>query len=802
MRRDADNPEIWRVAPLPAVIRSDGWRPFQSLSLPEVGGAQDGAAGTRCVFWLSGGTLGVSVGRSASLSGEVTAVGVLTGEPLAFARAGAGVVRVAMRHSSPVYLTYDSAGRFTLRGPMPVPAPMAFSAEGSTLLSEQVGVVALTGQGLQGGALSGADLRIVSKAFADTYVRLRERAAEAGLYIHPVLARYRLEDEHGDTLFQSPPVLVSGAQGFQCTQPVVQAFSGVGSLSGGALQARGYVVRLEAPAQTLPEPWSGMVRRAVVEVSDEIDPVEAGGLCTASVIADGASMALSVTLPGGGVRSAQIRSALVESALRRNLGRMRVVSVIDRPFSQWSGAHKVAPAPEVAGVEPSAVSCGLSPWRDAVSYGVTGSCAGLFCGGAPRCEGFAGYSPSQFVLTRGAAGSWQAVASVTLRRGSGAVETAVATAYGSGAVPVGFSPVLSYPDPDATALRLSVRDAGGAVRTRVFPLVSWPEGGISYYVAPGGVTLQQLDASEGILEVPAPTVTGRVEQGVVVVAPELRPGSVLCRADVGCGSIVAVTDAPRAAGSWDFSRRRLLACGDGGTALLTLDGKMALHSMSRLDLRGVTALSPATGAKGEVRIALAGGSLVETGASGVRTLLRRAGGATGVAYDSVHDEYLLAGGGTLPRRLDSRGEIAEVLADGIGSDAALITWEGRALMASGGLLCDCGLPDGDAAGDADVRCAFTERYESDRQPVMGAELLELTLPLIAGRASGAITVSADNGSGSGAPLVTLSVSGALRSPLRVRVPAPRRGWFEIAFRGYLSADASWGVPSMARAVAR
>ncbi|MDE6628470.1 MAG: hypothetical protein K2K36_03780, partial [Muribaculaceae bacterium] len=705
-----------------------------------------------------------------------------------------GVVRVTMRRSAPVYLTYDASGAFRLRGAMSVPAPMAFSAEGDTLVSEQIGTIKLSGEGLQGGTLSGADLRTVSGVFTAAYRRLMRRASGAGVLVHPVLARYRLEDEAGDTLFVSPPVLVAGAQGFQCTAPVVQWFSGSAAVTGGALQVRGYAVRLEAPATALPEPWRSMVRRAVVEISEEIDPVEADGLCTAAVTSDGSGNLLHVTLPGPGVRSGAARSLLVEGMLRRSPGCMRAVAVIDRPFSPEFKGRAVTPAVPGSGVEAQGAPAVWAPWRDGVSYGAAGSCHGLFCGASPVRQLFASYPPEQFAVGRGGEGAWQGVASVTLRRGNGREETAVATGYGASGVPQGFSGVLTYPDADATLLRISVRNPDGAVSTQSFPLQSWPEGGMAYWVAPEGSVYHRLSSEAAELSVPAATAGALTREGTVVVAPEERPGSPLCLEEAGCGRITAVADAPRSGGSWDFSRRKLLAYGSGGTTLLTLDGKLALHSSARIDLREVTFATAATGSKGEVHLALAGGALVETGASGTRTIMTRAG-ASSAAYDPVNDEYLLAGGGSLPRRVNGRGEETTILADGCGSDAGLITWEGRPLLASASCLRDCTAADAGAM----VRCSFTERYEiSGGSGRREAELLELTLPLVAGEARGALTVSADNGSGAAAVLVTLTLNGALRAPLPVAVPWPGRRFLEISFRGYLSSDARWAPPSARR----
>lgn len=790
MRRDAVQPRLWRVALPPATVRSDGWRPLQALTLPDLIQADGTGKGRRCVFWLSGGTLGVSFPEGSALDGEVTAVGALGGTPLSFAVASPGVVRVGLRHAAPVYLTYGASGAFTLHGPMPMPAPMSFAAEGNTLLSEQVGAVALSGAPLQGGALSDYDVRLVSKAFTDTYRRLLRRAADAGMLVHPVLMRYRLEDAAGDTLFLSPVVLVSGAEGFQCTGQTAQALSGTTSASGGALQARGYTVRLLAPDRALASPWCDMVRRAVVEMSEEIDPVDADGLCTVAVTGTGTAAAIQVSLPGAAVRSGQARSGLVERALRGSLGRMKPVAVIDRPFSGGFAGKTVAPARELPGVTPSAA--GAAPWRDGVSYAVAGTTAGLFCGASPLTEGFGGYAPSQFATVRGGEGAWQGVAAVTLRRGNGAEELAVATAYGASGRPTVFSPVLSYPDPDATSLRLSVRDADGKVLTRVFPLVSWPEGGMAYWVSPGGETHPLLSSEAPALEVPAQALSPRLEEGTVAVALPDRPGTVLCREKVADGAVIAVADAPRSAGSWDFSRRKLLVYGEGGTVLVTLDSRLSFHSSARLDLRPATWAVPATGGKGEVHLALAGGSLLEVGASGTRTLLREAQAAS-AGYDSLRHEYLLAGGGELPRRLDSEGELSGVLADGIGADASLMLWEGRPLLCSGPKMFDCSR---DEEGVEKVRCAFTERYAADCGASPGRLTLELSLPLTAELAEGTVIVSADNGSGHAAPLVSLAVSGPLRSPLRVRVPAPCRTFLEVTFRGYLSPDASWSLPEV------
>ena len=162
--------------------------------------------GADTIFWLAGGTLGVSfITDSATdpLAAEVTPVATLTASPLCLSIVIPGVIRILMRHSAPIYLTYTSRGLFTLRGAMPVPPPLMFTTSASTHLTQSVAAIPLAGAGLQGGTLSHEDRRRVSSALLAAASALSASASAAGWLIQPVIARYRLEDPNGDLLFLS-----------------------------------------------------------------------------------------------------------------------------------------------------------------------------------------------------------------------------------------------------------------------------------------------------------------------------------------------------------------------------------------------------------------------------------------------------------------------------------------------------------------------------------------------------------------------------------------------------------------------
>lgn len=274
MRRDKTDRRIWRPAPLPATVRSDSWRPLQRLRLP--GSARE------VLFMQSATMLGfipaADTRSEASVSGPVTEIGVLEGTPLFFSAIEAGTVRVLMQHSPAIYLTYsvsaDGTITFTNRGAMPPLPDMSLTVTGETTLSEPVTAMSLSGNGPMRTSLNPADTATVTSRLLSAYARLHETAAESGCFIQPTLARYRLLDAAGDTIFVSPTVMLSPTGGFQCCSEItLTSPDGLQSLTSGALTARAYRVKLTG-GSALPAQWSQIVRSVVIESVGEIDPVD------------------------------------------------------------------------------------------------------------------------------------------------------------------------------------------------------------------------------------------------------------------------------------------------------------------------------------------------------------------------------------------------------------------------------------------------------------------------------------------------------------------------------------------------
>lgn len=812
VRRDEYDQNVLRPAGVPAVVRNDSWKPLQRVSLPE--------AGVEAVFMQSGSMLGVIVyahgqGQDSVdvLKGTVHEIGQPGGRPLRFDVVEPGIVRVLMKHSPTAYITYSLGGgsgeaSFLWHGVMPELPAMSVSVAGEVAMSEDIGMITLQGGGASGNTLNSGDLATLTGTAVAAYTRLKRRASEAGYYLQPTIARYRLLDAAGDTIVASAPVLVCSEAGFQlCGDVTFTSADGLATLGGNALSGKVYRLALSVPGG-LPAPWNRIVRRIVVETLSQIDPVDLSGVCAATVTPSGSSATtVNVRLPGvhydSAVNSARQR-ALVVDALGGSASRFGTQACIERPFDGASrecivGLHDFDPAENDGAVS--------YPLRDHVSYGACGEIGQWLVLSDMRTEGFNGYSPLNFAVSCKdvAGGGWQGAVSVTVERGDGNTTVAVATGWGEGLVIEGLSPLLVYPDASATEMTVTLattgHDGNKSIQTETYHLTPLPEAGMAYYLA-DDIEPMMPRGFAGSFVVPEPSVTDEWLAGTVAVCHPLHLSSPLSVTRCSPGAVVAVTEAPRSRATWDFSRHKMLLFGEAGTHVATLGKDAGIVSVALLDNRSVRrsdAVCQRVGDSGLELLAVAGGDLVSVGQSRVRTLVRHCQGEVS-GWCGTYGEIWLAGGTQMPlRRLCSYGKRFEeifVEIPSVGSSAELVCYDGHLLLATSVGLLDTsseGYPPGGTYIKIrfrhDLRKAMDLKQALRLRPSAMPRLLRLWLTAL--EVSGRITVSADRGTRVAEPLVALDVDGSLNAPSAIGIAAPLREWLETGVEAWVSADAEW-----------
>lgn len=799
IRRDTTEAGVWRPAGIPSKVRNDSWVPLQGIGLH--------GTPLHATFMQSGHTLGVIVDNGNSrevecLKGSVTAIGILNGTPLRFDVVTPGIVRVLMRHSRTIYLSYRMDGGGTLswemHGPMPALPPLSITSCNETTLSESFGAMSLSGSGATRGSLPPADERIVSEKVKSAYARLKSKASDMGLYLQPTLARYRVIDAWGDTMAVSPPVMVGAPGGFQGSGELrLTSTDGLTTLSGGAVTARGYMLCIEGFA-ALPHPWRQLAKKVVIETVPQIDPVNPEISCPMAITTNGATVTVAVHLAGYSATSAanSLRQRnLIVSALAHAHTNYLAQGTFTYPFREMPSETRVGLREDAPLWDETEEPKGYRhmPWRDNTSFGACHSTGDRLVLADRRIEPFAGYAPGMYAaeIGKGNGDTCVAIVSIQTVNNAGSNAVAVATAEGKRADITAISPLLVYPDSEASKITFTIA-RGDEILTETYPLTPLPDAGVAYYLSPAMQPMQPRGKTDQIT-VPEPTPpTGRitVECGKIAICASSRLGAPLWQEACTHGEIVAIADAPRSRSTWDFSHRKLLLFGSDGTHVAALDTKGAIRSVAQLDTRpvnGTGSICVASGKNGKTLIAVAGADLIEAGQSSVTTLVRHCRGEH-PGWCGRFGEIWLGGGEGPLRRITFNGKNIEELEASFGSPELIpLQWGARLLLTGSRELLDTH-EEVFPAGGMPIR--IETRHLTDKP------LTALRLNLFASTFDGTITITGDNGTRIGQTLTSIKAKGSLNAPLNLRVVAPHRKWIGLRLDAKVSSDTEWHSPEL------
>lgn len=780
LRRDPENPAEWRRAGSPRQLATSEALPIAEISL---------AGSAKAVLLTAGTALYVASAEAPAdpLAAPRFFLGMLGGEPLEADTSVSGVVKLYCRRSAPEYVTYTPAGEFSLRGPLPELPPLAVHASESSTRYIDVSGTKLTGatRGRTDSSIADYDLSIITPKLLRGYTSMKLTAKQVGGAAQPVLARYRLRDIFGQTVYLSAPVLLAAPGGFQAAGDIkLSSADSMGSLAPGFFQFDYFNIAVTAP-ESLPAPWDSIVASAEIEVSPQLDPVDTEGVCQGAFTPMGGTTAqASVSLPGiprvESARQALFRS-IVTAALARAENLLKPVAKIGRPFGGTLGApgsDKYVTTPsEYIGLDALSAIPATPIFIPGATHTARLSSDGISLRAnpardLPRPEAAA-------TLTAAAStteGSWKAAVAVTVKRGA-FPETLVRQTSSGRALPLTLGPLLVYPDPAAVELSVNIQKPDGSALARTFPLTPVPEAGLSYWIDPALARVATPAAPFGY-EVPMESFESSPEERVleVYVADSELPADT-ARFDSG---LLAMAGAPRARSAWDFSRHRVFCFGPGGSEILIIDAKGAVRSRSVVDRRPVTsplAVAPAGTDAGASLLAVAGGDLLRFSASKVETLLPRCG-ASRPGWCPAFSEIWLFGGDGSPHRLTAQGEKIAAELDGFDSSAVCRLWRGRLLVGSAGRLFDAS--DELPAPSLPFRIALDAAV--DRKP------RALRASIFAESVDGELLLYGHNGSGIFGRLERFRLGGQLNAPLRLPLVLPARRFLRLSAEGSASPD--------------
>lgn len=510
-------------------------------------------------------------------------------------------------------------------------------------LSVTVGARQLS-QSYTGGTLAKRDADALTADMGDAYCRLCGEAAGQGVFLQPVLARYRLVDSCGRELFMSPPVLLMHSEGAQCCGSAALTSADRMVVDSYNLTAKSYHVELMLPAEDVAE-----VSRMEVLMTPLFHPYDEGmkGSAVLGRVSGASDDFVRVGLAGRqhGLGTVYRNNAarIIMNAIARIEQLEERVAVVERPFG--GEARRIAlniaieadPREDTRKIKRAMARAVKSRSHTATMlsrpHRLTAGCAATSSGavawGNVGCRRYCGYNPAIFASAVGD-GAWRTLATVEFAPGKGVKRSD----SGDGLSPQRLGPVLCYPAPDARRLTV-ISYHNGTNHKQTFELTGEASGRYAVYISP---TMKPME-----LPACSPTVTvdiaddeGLSFESTVAYSSVEQPLDMIALSDTG-SSVVAIAGRAGSDHSWDFGRSRFtLGCRSGvysaGVSLAT--GATGLRSILSRGIERPDAM--ATGPDGEVYVVHDGIVLVPR--SGAMRRISSDAAITALGYNDRQDE--------------------------------------------------------------------------------------------------------------------------------------------------------------------
>lgn len=186
-----------------------------------------------------------------------------------------GNMLIVMTASGAFRLDYiDETGTWRVAGVLPdLPAISIVATEVSMLTSTIAARTLQRNYPHWQGSLKARDRSDVTADLLEAYRSLIATATEAGCLVQPVICRYKLNDGQGNTLFVSPPIMVSAPDGFQGVDKIIATTDDRETINPYTLSLSAYKLGIVSP-QLLSSPWGEIIEEVVIEVSEQLHPID------------------------------------------------------------------------------------------------------------------------------------------------------------------------------------------------------------------------------------------------------------------------------------------------------------------------------------------------------------------------------------------------------------------------------------------------------------------------------------------------------------------------------------------------
>lgn len=532
---------------------------------------------------------------------------------------------IVMTPAGPARITIEDENIKVTRLYDPFP-PIILSATDSSPVTADIAERSLS-RSYTSGRLGTADSRDVIADITAAYLHIAAESSAAGLFVQPVLARYKLRDREGHLLYTSGPVLLCHTSGAQCCDKVGIYSDDRKTLKSYSITAQSW--KLSATFGAVTPGVAAEVATAEIWLTPQFHPCEPGGAGTVSVSrgATAGNPYLQVRVPGlqnglGG--NWKDRAAgLIRQAIARIDDIEERVAVITEPFvsTERTIDITVSPDPDVASVSRRLSAALKAPVRrftienvllsspHSFSASVAATDAAAVAWGNITIRRFTGYA-AQTVMARKGTAAWRIFTKVRFSDGTSLARTD----SGSYGAPDLFSPVITYPSPDAVEIDLQIT-VGGTVTTARFPLTPDESGRCAVYIAPAVKPF--TPKNEVISDISFTNPPQDHLPDIVAIADASDPLSIISSGRPGGGEIRSLEAFRIASQSWEFGRSRFVAGTTKGLCSVGVSANRRSLSLRNI-FNGEVSLRNSLAAAGTSVFALAGNpaSLVEIPATG------------------------------------------------------------------------------------------------------------------------------------------------------------------------------------------
>ncbi len=547
--------EVLSPAGVPRVVSSGGWRPLACAD----------AAGTRRLALYRDAEIAVgTLGSNDDTGAVIFVIGSIIGTPLCAVFGDGGDSLTVMSTAGAYVAQYADNAWAMARADSSVWPAISVVAESAGDISVTLPTRVLSQEYTSGMPLAATDRKALAGDITRAYSDALDSAQAAGAAIAPCLARCRLLDAAGNTLYTTPPVLLAADTADPFANAVAYDCADSKTLSAKTLTVRSFRPRVivGGSADAL---WARRTARLVLEMTAPMPPIDLSAVDVRASFGRTpgtgyARVSICGTAGVAATRPSASRRHVAE-ALARFDECARVIAAVSRPLSQgrWSRIFDMGDG--TACTPPYAPATALSGGFVAEMCAKT---AGATLWGGIHAVRPGAYNPVTYAAAL-ADKAWSGRVRVSFSDGHRDV---VWRGSGTTDAPIRLSPLLVYPHPNATKIQIDL-DIDGTHYHHTATAEAAGDGAYAFAIDSSMQPVTPSTAADtGDDATVAGDVVGPVVRGLLAATRPgtLAPGSTtILPADIR-----TLTAAPASGGAWDYGRSRFY-CGSGdGIRMVTV----------------------------------------------------------------------------------------------------------------------------------------------------------------------------------------------------------------------------------------